>query len=299
MGFLSRRLKRNRQGRLRSGEYSSQGDNPLGHLLRAFGFLAIYIVWSSMTFPRSSGWRADIRIAIEKQLGWKSSVKAASNPASLFQDMENLFGNNDNGLENTEAITTGRYHRHRIPCGLIVIDKEPASSTSASEEEVDVLPLTTFAIVPADDGTTLSSDDVCTTSMLRASALSKYPMLKRFIVEVETSSDRTRAGKEFKRMIPEGTFRLRMGSEESTIEKSPKLWIIEDEPVNENSNIGEDLVLGTAFWESHGAGFGSDEVYLYPRPALSEGGIDETNESRVMVPFLRTRSRPSFATDDL
>ena len=298
MGFLSRRLKRNRQGRSRSGDDFSQGDNPLSHLLRAFGFLAIYIVWSSMTFPRSSGWRADIRIAIEKQLGWKSSVNPATNPASLFQDTGNLFGNNGNDFENTEAVTTGRHHRHRIPCGLIVIDNEPASSTFVSEED-DVLPLTTFAIAPADDATTLPSDDVHTASTLRASALSKYPMLKRFIVEVETSSEPTKAGKEFKRMIPEGTFRLRMGSEESTIEISPKLWIIEDEPTNENSNIGEDLVLGTAFWKSHGAEFGSDEVYLYPRPALSAGGIDKTNEPRVMVPFLRTRSRPSFATDDL
>ena len=94
---------------------------------------------------------------------------------------------------------------------------------------------------------------------------------------------------------------MRMGSEESTIEKSPTLWIIEDELTKENKNIAEGLILGKDFWSSHGAEFGSDEVYLYPRPLPSEEGatIDEKKEYRVMVPFLRMRSRPSFGTDDL
>ena len=255
-----------------------------------------------MTFPRSSGWRADLRIVIEKQLGLKSSLKAEMNPASIFKDTGTLFQNNDNGLETPEGATKWQYQRHRIPCGLIVIENESSSSTSTLEDDEDVLPLTTFAVAPTDDAPfSSSSSNTYAISTLHASALSKHPRLKDFVVEVPISSDQKIAGKQFQRMIPEGTFRLRMGSEESTIEKSPTLWIIEDELTKKNKDMVEDLILGNDFWKSHGAEFGSDEVYLYPRALLSEEGatIDERKESRVMVPFLRIRSRPSFGTDDL
>ena len=315
MGFLSRRLKRNRRRALvphsndRSDDSSSSQASPIVRILRAFGFLAFCIVWSSFTFPRSSGWRADLRVAIEKKLGLKpSSVKGNSKPASIFQDTATLFENDGDGLATPEIATTKRHQQHRIPCGLIVIDDNTVPTSSIGgifkDDEDRVLPLTTSATVPMYKiKSTSSTADFHTHSTLHARALAKYPRLQSYVVPVPPSSSprHETTGMYFKRMIPEGTFRLRMGSEESTIEDSPPLWIIEDEAGggSENDSIQIDLVLGTTFWKDHLAEFGNDEVYLNPTLLSSETNTDEMKLSRVMIPFLRMRSRPSFGTEDL
>ncbi len=307
-----------RSDELSESSSPAQVGNPNFHILRAIGFLAFYTIWSSLTFPRSSGWRADLRVAILTQTGWRpSSVEGNTKPSSIPQDTATLFKTDGDGLETPGIIAMESHQQHRIPCGLIFVqdDRVPVSSSTTSSEEEDeeyVLPLATSAIVPVDDTTQISSiSNSDAPSTLHARALARYPRLQSYVVMVPPSSsprdEATR--KHFRRMIPPGTFRLRMGSEESTIEDSPPLWIIEDDDDDdddyENSGTGTntkiDLILGTTFWKNHQAIFGSDEVYLYPTPSLSEtNGGDETRKgSRVMVPYLRIRSRPSFGMEDL
>lgn len=244
-------------------------------------------------------------------MGWKPfSVEGNTKPTSILQDAATLFKTDDDGLKTPGITATESHQQHRIPCGLIFIqdDTVPVSSSTTTSEEDDeefVLPLATSAIVPAGDTSQISSvSNSDTPSTLHARALARYPRLQSHVVMVPPSSsprdEATR--KDFRRMIPPGTFRLRMGSEESTIEDSPPLWIIEDDDENSGSgaNTKIDLILGTTFWKNHQAEFGSDEVYLYPTPPLSETNSgDERKGSRVMVPYLRMRSRPSFGMEDL
>jgi len=317
MGFLSRRLKPKRRRLVpRSVDPSddsppAQDGNPIFFILRTVAFMAFYFIWSSLTFPRSSGWRADLRVAILTRMGWNSfSVEGNSKPTSIQQDIATLLKNDGDGLTIPGQKALKHHQRHRIPCGLIIIEDETAhvsSSTTFDDNEEHILPLATSAIVPGGDikEVSLDSEDAVP-STLTASALRKYPRLQSYVVALPPSSssssvEETRK-KTFKRMIPSGSFRLRMGSEESTIEVSPPLWIIEDEE-DENSESGEntkaDLVLGPTFWDNHQAQFDSDEVYLYPTSSSSEANDDERKGSRVMVPYLRMRSRPSFGTEDL
>ena len=207
MGFLNRRKKllqrANRQA------FSAKG-NPIAKALRLIAFLAFYVVWSSCTSPETSGWRADLRRTIEKHLGWKLQSPNQQTP-------------NPNPNPTLQ--------KHRIPCGLILIDKDSGPASATSEYEEDVLPLTTFAVVPTEN------NSYAARSTLNIRALEKYPQLKRHVVTLE---DEVENNQGFTRWIPGGTFRLRM--DESTIEESPPLWILEDERETETA----DLVLGTS-----------------------------------------------------
>jgi hypothetical protein len=224
-------------------------------------FLCVYVVWSSFTFPQNTGWKATVRTTIEKHLGWKRN-KIPVVPVAKEEDygMTAKLG----------TITT----THRIPCGLILVQ-----SLGVSKEEDNVLPLATAAVVP----TPTRSDNA--ESTLHARALDRYPALSKLVVTSKNGS----------KMIPKGTFKLRM--DEATIEASPALLIVR----GGDDNI--DLVLGTAFWKDHAAEFGSDEAYLRSSSLSSSdrttSGDDEPKTSRVMVPYLVMRSKPSFDSTEL
>jgi len=218
--------------------------------------------------------------------------------------------------------TTRRYHRRQIPCGLIVVAIANGASSSPVDEDVTVLPLATLAVAGVvvrdrngngnENSTTEHEPEAIPNALstLHARALERYPLLERYVV---SSSDETG----YRRVIPKGTFRLRMGSEDSTIEESPPLWIVEEtqninhrDRSNDDYDYGDgayqhqhDLVLGGVFWEEHSAEFGSDEVYLRSSPS-SEAGDAAAAEGtkravvRVMVPYLSMRSKPDlFGTD--
>jgi hypothetical protein len=175
---------------------------------------------------------------------------------------------------------TPNHRKHRIPCGLILVDAAPGSLSA------DVSPLATSAVtelVSKDDDDDNSSPSSHGASTLHARALQQYPYIERYVV----------SSSEGKKYVPKGTFRLRMGSEESTIEESPLLWIIEGEGSDDDDKT-IDLVLGTAFWKNHSAEFESDEVYLFTSPSMD---AEETTRTRVMVPYLLMRSRISFNTE--
>lgn len=175
----------------------------------------------------------------------------------------------------TGTVTT----THRIPCGLILVE---SLGVSVSKEEDDVLPLATAAVVPTPTRSHTASN---AESTLHARALERYPDLSKLVVTSKNGS----------KMIPKGTFKLRM--DEATIEGSPPLLIVHEG----DDNV--DLVLGTAFWKDHAAEFGSDEVYLRSLSLSSSdrtaSGDDERKTTRVMVPYLVMRSKPSFDSTEL
>lgn len=156
----------------------------------------------------------------------------------------------------------------RIPCGLIVIDG-PSANIAFENQQENVLPLRTAAILPSKTATELST--------LHARALKRYPQLQQL---VQQSGDSDLG------MIPAGAFHLRMGSLEGTIEKSPELRIVN------NGDTDIDFVLGSIFWEDHSAEFGDDELYV-STTSVGDSTATERTIDRVMVPYLSMRSRRS------
>jgi hypothetical protein len=279
MGIFRRRL------RVIKGGANNRGPSPANirvhsavSLVRVVIVLAVYAVWSSYTFPRNSGWKARVRLTLEKQfklLGREPLVEA--NPGKVGGKLAQTFPDDPPGMT-THGIPPVKYHKRLVPCGLIVID----DASAAGEEEV--LPLATSLVAEMSGATTVAAAETTphAASTLHARALEKYPELEKYVVTATTTTG--------KRMIPRGTFKLRMGSEESTIEESPLLWILEHEDSDDEKT--RDLVLGTDFWKEHSAEFGSEDVYLFPSSSSSK-----TKRSRVWVPYISIRSRPSFGTD--
>eukprot|EP00536_Pseudo-nitzschia_multiseries_P008124 jgi/Psemu1/66373/estExt_Genemark1.C_2010003 len=173
--------------------------------------------------------------------------------------------NNMNTIKQMPLATTKRKTRvpvaisdyRRIPCGLIVIDGPSANIASENQQE-NVLPLRTAAILPSKTATELST--------LHARALKRYPQLQQL---VQQSGDSDLG------MIPAGAFHLRMGSLEGTIEKSPELRIVN------NGDTDIDFVLGSIFWEDHSAEFGDDELYV-STTSVGDSTATERTIDRVM-----------------
>jgi len=232
--------------------------------------LVVYLTWTPGTMSQHQGWKARARRTLEK-FGWKHPA-----PVVLPDDASVV----------AEPATPNNYRKHRIPCGLILVNAPPGSFGD------DVAPLATSAVAELvskdddDDDDDDSSPSSHAASTLHARALQQYPHIKRYVVSSSKG----------KKYVPKGTFRLRMGSEESTIEESPLLWIIENEGSDNDGDDDKtiDLVLGTSFWKDHSAEFESDEIYLFTSSPMD---AEETTRTRVMVPYLLMRSRISFNTE--
>jgi len=260
MGVLRRRAQiANRRGDIQRG-----GDNspipritPAMKLAKLAVYLVLYMAWSSYQNPKI--WAFKLREIYEKGLEY-----LPNHPYPRPEDLE----------------VAPTYRLQRIPCGLMIAADGDGSST----EENTVLPIATSAAVETIETENVETQNTVTRdgiSMLHVRALEKYPQLEKYIV-TKKPKDEPFAKK--KKVIPEGTFRLRM--DENTIETSPALWIME----GKSKDTSFDMVLGTDFWKDHSAEFGSDEVYLLPSPSST---------SRVMVPYLSMRSKPYLDTEDI
>jgi len=235
--------------------------------MKLFFVLLLYLAWTPGTLSQALGWKERVRNTLAK-LGWKHSAPTVlPDGASVVAETE-----------------PPSYRRHRIPCGLILVDAVPGSPGAG------VHPLATSAVVerekpPAkDDGEDSNRPSSHAASTLHARALREHEHIRRYVVSTS----------EGRKYIPKGTFRLRMGSEESTIEESPLLWIIGENDDVDDDDTAIDLVLGTAFWKDHSAEFESDEVYLF---TSSSTDVGETTRTRVMVPYILMRPRISFDTE--
>lgn len=284
MGIFRRRLRGVKGGKKNRGPSPANiRVHPAVSLVRIIAIFAVYAVWSSYTFPQKSGWKARVRLTVDKKLellGWGEPLVEASPGSTVGETPVQIFSDDPPGVAMHE-IPPAKYPRKIIPCGLIVIN----DASAAGQKEEEVLPLATVAVVERTMGKATAQTNPYAASTLHARALEKYPELKKYVTTTTSTSTTTD-----KRMIPGGTFKLRMGSEESTIEESPLLWILEHQDSDDERT--RDLVLGTDFWKEHSAEFGSEEVNLFPS---SSGWVGA--QSRVWVPYLSMRSRPSFGTD--
>lgn len=239
------------------------------------------------------------------------TTQAATTQATKTAPQQQPIGTTE---RDTTKVTNSRirYHKHRIPCGLLSIEGE-------TKEEAKVYPLATLGIAAAaalddlDERQPETGVRRHSKSTLHARALKKYPELEKHVTEEQRSAPTAKATT---MVVPEGAFRLRMGSEEGTIERSPKLELVyhssssgkndgdssneqrEDQLEDDHEDHPEDidLVLGSGFWKDHSAEFGDDEVYLFPTKEQQQQ--QHTGDSvRVMVPYLLVRSMPSFGAE--
>jgi len=271
----------------RKGGANNRGPSPANirvhsavSLVRIVSIFAVYVVWASYTFPQNSGWKARVRLTLDQKfelMGWGEPLVEATPCSTVGETLVQTFSDDPPGVA-THDIPCVKYHRRLVPCGLIVIN-----DASAAGEEEEVLPLATSAVAEMARAAATAETNPHAASTLHARGLKKYPELEKYVTTTTTG----------KRMIPEGTFKLRMGSEESTIDESPLLWILEHQDSDDEKT--RDLVLGTDFWKEHSAEFGSEEVTLFP--SSSNTNAEETKQSRVWVPYLSMRSRPSFDSD--
>mmetsp|Transcript_34010 Transcript_34010/g.80068 ORF Transcript_34010/g.80068 Transcript_34010/m.80068 type:complete len:248 (+) Transcript_34010:112-855(+) len=216
---------------------------------------AVYLLWLSYRITTTPGLKARVLGGLKRRL-------------SLLQKGSSFYVDAKSGTTKSK-ISDYR----RIPCGLIVIDPSFANIAEDSKEE-DVLPLTTAAILPSQSGHVTTE-----LSTLNARALKRYPQLRQLVQE---------SGDADLGVIPAGAFRLRMGSLEGTIAKSPELRI-----VNDGGN-DIDFVLGSIFWEAHSAEFGDDELYVSPTTVGDSTTFKYETIDRVMVPYLSIRGRQSY-----
>lgn len=325
---LERKFQRqDRQQREQEGRRATPIDiNPA---LALIPFLLLHLAWTSYMMSQSPEWKARVWQALERELGWRPLIVDAvasdknneaddcddSFEAWITVEEENPASENDDGTDKSGRKDRKSNHlQHRIPCGLMIHNSDNAEeifpmATLAISERVDIVstpsrsPKARFS---SEEGEKIDdlpsfrcSDPAVARSTLHARVLDLYPQLARFVVEVKASSPEICPSTS---MIPKGAFRLRMGSVESTIEDSPPLWIVENDQTHGNGNPQErrdtkeiiDLVLGKEFWDQHHAAFETDEVYLVRNSNL---GNEDPQGSRVMVPYMSMRSRPSFGTD--
>lgn len=215
---------------------------------------SVYLVWLAYTMTTKPGLKDRIVVSIKKRLnllpeGILKNAYAQAKPDSTGMDA---------------------FEYRRIPCGLIAIDTTSVNNVHGNKEE-DVLPLQTVAFLPNKNGKLTRE-----ISTLHERTLKRFPQLQKY---VQISDDGIIG------IIPMGTFRLRMGSVEGTIEQSPELRIVSDD----NIDGGIDFVLGTNFWMEHSARFGEDELYVSTTP-VGDSTDAATEINRVMVPYLSMRS---------
>ena len=306
------RQRRRRRQRDRLPPTETRFINPV---LTLVPFLLLYLAWTSYSLSKTPEWRARVWGALERELGWtggtttNAGATAATIPGDNGDGGDDSFGawippeeylpvTDDVNVDNPAPPSR---IRHRIPCGLMIRNDNDDDDDRAE----NVLPLSTLAIAEGGGGSSGGKeetpappvDPAVARSTLHARALDRYPELGGLTV-LEASTP------PHGRFIPRGAFRLRMGSVESTIEDSPPLWIVEhDNDDDTGSDGGEtiDLVLGGDFWDDHRASFGTDEIDLV-REARSGSSTTTNNNkdsagSRITVPYIVPRSRPSFGTD--
>jgi len=177
------------------------------------------------------------------------------------------------GAASTNARSRSLRRNTRVPCGLIV-KIDDGKEEEAREE--DVIPLSTC----------IDMDNVDGISTLNARALERHPQLQRHVAKKASITSTSSGGTDDVLVIPVGTFRLRMGSIEATVEESPELHIVT--VGNKSDHDTCDLTLGSSFWNSHSAEFGEDELYLSTK---SNSGNDASDD-RAMVPYILIRSLP-------
>mmetsp|Transcript_30173 Transcript_30173/g.30645 ORF Transcript_30173/g.30645 Transcript_30173/m.30645 type:complete len:231 (-) Transcript_30173:82-774(-) len=170
----------------------------------------------------------------------------------------------------------------RIPCGLIVVVSKEGEEDE-DDKEVEVLPVSTCI----GNANVNGIDNTRGVSLLNGRVFQRYPHLAKHKQVLVATDDHSNSVAPPLSILPEGTFSLRMGSVEATIEKSPTLLLFQSPKKaddsdngncdlnvvgscdNENSNTEEDdvnadcdLILGKQFWDTHATEFQDDELYL-------------------------------------
>lgn len=236
--------------------------------------LSLYLIWASYTLSTNPGLKSKLKGALQRRLKllqegnlheflFLGSDRSSSSPSSVSVSgyssssttkVPVVPGTTDTAGAgaNTIADTSAAAYR-RIPCGLIVIIDDAAIAAATKnddgeEEEEDVLPLSTMAAMNhhpnKGEGETgipgtgtgmagITGEDGIST--LHARALKRYPQLQHHIQRVQRSTSTSTSTTAYD-IIPAGTFRLRMGSMEATIEKSPELRIIHDDDDDDDNN---------------------------------------------------------------
>lgn len=232
---------------------------------------SVCLVWFAYKVSTTPGMKTRVKANLAKKLlSFRESNLA-------FIRNKPWFPQSDDKSDVFERAEPADQYR-RIPCGLIETDIASDGRREGSEDD-EVLPLLTVAmLIPTDHQNRNRVGSGIST--LHERALKRYPQLQQYVHRVSNRfADGTNAV-----IIPEGKFRLRMGSVEATIERSPELWIVRGD------EDGIDLKLGFDFWENLGAEFREDELYYAPPKSGSESIAKQTKSERVMVPYLSMRS---------
>jgi len=193
---------------------------------------------------------------------------------------ENDHTSNDG--DESSSPTTTKISFPRIPCGLIVVVSKEGEEDE-DDKEVEVLPVSTCI----GNANVNGIDNTRGVSLLNGRVFQRYPHLAKHKQVLVATDDHSNSVAPPLSILPEGTFSLRMGSVEATIEKSPTLLLFQSPKKaddsdngncdlnvvgscdNENSNTEEDdvnadcdLILGKQFWDTHATEFQDDELYL-------------------------------------
>jgi len=272
MGLLRRRLNRRLSSSGNNNEIGGQAIAYYRFAKLAF-ILSAYLVYASYcAVSAKPKWKLRVRnvkATIEQRF---SLLRRGRLYEFLFSSPSSLSSSSDTaGAAKTNARPRPIRRHYRIPCGLIV--KTDDGNEEEETREEDVLPLSTC--IDFDNGDGIST--------LNARALERHPQLQRHVLK--------KASKTYPLdVIPAVIFRLRMGSVEATVERSPELHIAGGGKGGDDDAC--DLTLGAQFWDNHSVEFGEDELYLSTKSKTNDGGNGPRGGDRVMVPYLLIRSSP-------
>jgi len=298
MGILRKRLQRRAMaasGNTAGGNNGTNNGNPKSRvdtLTKLAFILSMYAVWAAYTVSSKPHLKTQLKERFQLLLKDKNLYEFVFSPKSKKDKVEEKEATNNNESEkSSDDGNPKKPQLLRIPCGLILAGND--------EDEVEGLPVSTCIEITSTTtkggGNGDAGNGSGMISLLNDRIFQRYPQLqnyKKMDINMENIFDPLIT-------IPEGTFLLRMGSVEATIEKSPELRIFQqkkkkkkrvevddyeydergencdinlgscknddDDEDDEDANDEEDdcdLVLGKQFWENHSTEFNDDELYV-------------------------------------